>query len=71
VNTAELIDRAAAAQYLGVSPGTLGNWASTNFRRVPYIKIGRRVRYRLRDLEQFVEANLVNPVETVRGGGAA
>ncbi len=63
--TAELIDRTAAAEYLGVSAGTLANWASTGFRLVPHIKIGRRVRYRISDLAAFIEQNLVNPV----GGG--
>ena len=58
----ELIDRPAAAQYLGVSPGTLANWQSTGFRRVPHIKIGKRVRYRISDLAQFIELNVVDPI---------
>ena len=65
--TAELIDRAAAAEYLGVSPGTLANWQSTGFRRVPHVKIGKRVRYRISDLDAFIEQNLVNPIEGDQG----
>ena len=57
---AELIDRHQAAEYLGISPGTLANWQCTGFRKVPHVKIGRRVRYRKADLERFVEANLVD-----------
>jgi hypothetical protein len=59
---AELIDRPAAAEYLGVSPGTLANWQSTGFRRVPHIKIGKRVKYRISDLNYFIEANLVDAI---------
>jgi len=62
----ELIDRKAAAEYLGVSPGTLANWQSTGFRRVPHVKIGKRVQYRIADLDRFIESNLVNPVEAAR-----
>lgn len=61
--TAELIDRKKAAGYLGVSPGTLANWQSTGFRKVPHVKIGKRVRYRISDLDRFILSNLVNPIE--------
>jgi hypothetical protein len=64
---AELIDRAAAAQYLGVSPGTLANWQSTGFRRVPHVKIGKRVKYRVADLDRFIESNLVDPLPGDQG----
>jgi excisionase family DNA binding protein len=59
----ELIDRATAAAYLGVSPGTLANWQSTKTRRVPYVKIGRHVRYRQSDLDAFIEANVHDKIE--------
>ncbi len=59
----ELIDRKEAAGVLHISPGTLANWQSTGFRRVPHIKLGRRVMYRRADLDRFIESNLVNPIE--------
>jgi excisionase family DNA binding protein len=65
--TAGLIDRKDAAEYLGVSAGTLANWQSTGFRRVPHVKIGKRVRYRITDLAKFVEQNLVDPVKGDHG----
>ena len=65
--TAELIDRKEAAEYLGVSPGTLANWQSTGFRKVPHVKIGKRVRYRISDLAKFIEQNLVDPIEGDEG----
>lgn len=65
--TAELIDRTAAAEYLGVRAGTLANWQSTGFRRVPHIKIGKRVKYRIADLDAFIEQNIVDPIEGDHG----
>ncbi|SOE81042.1 Helix-turn-helix domain-containing protein [Caballeronia arationis] len=53
----ELIDRAAAAAYLGTKPQTLAVWACTKRYPLPYVKVGRRVMYRLADLEAFVMAN--------------
>lgn len=44
-----------AARYLGLSPSTLAKWRCTG-EGVPYIKLGRAVVYRLRDLEAFVAA---------------
>ncbi|SKC49548.1 helix-turn-helix domain-containing protein [Paraburkholderia hospita] len=66
-NPIPLLDRQKAASYLGVKPQTLANWAVTRARNLPYVKIGRRVMYRVADLEAFVMANRhVNA--TVNGG---
>lgn len=45
---------ADAAKYLGVSEQTLAIWRCTKRYPLPYIKIGRLVRYRLSDLEAFL-----------------
>lgn len=45
-----------AAQYLGVSPAFLerDRWAGA---RIPFVKLGTRsVRYRLSDLDNFIDA---------------
>ena len=65
-----LIDRRGAASYLGVKPQTLANWAVNRAQSLPYIKIGRRVMYRLADLEAFVMANR-HGSEAVIGGAHA
>jgi excisionase family DNA binding protein len=39
------------AQYLGVSPGTLRNWAST--RRVEFVKIGRLMKFTQTTLDRY------------------
>ncbi|MFZ4395147.1 MAG: helix-turn-helix domain-containing protein [Kiritimatiellia bacterium] len=59
---ADMIDRREAAELLGVSVGTLANWACTGRHRLPHVKIGKHVRYRVADLERWIEARFVNPV---------
>ena len=53
-----LLDRKAAAKFLGVKEHTLAVWATTHKYHLPYIKVGSLVKYRLRDLEAFLEQNL-------------
>lgn len=53
----QLLNTHQAAEFLGVSVAFLerDRWAGA---RVPYIKVGSRaVRYRLTDLENYVEQN--------------
>lgn len=52
----DLVDDKAASTYLGVSAGTLSVWRSTGRYPLPFVKIGRRVRYRIGDLLAFVES---------------
>lgn len=44
-----------AADYLGVSPGTLSVWRSTGRYALPFQKVGRLVRYQLADLDAWLE----------------
>lgn len=55
-----LLSREEAANYLKVSPSTLANWACTKKFNIPYFRVGRSVRYRLRDLEAFVQSGEVD-----------
>ena len=52
----ELVNDIAAARYLGVSAGTLSVWRSTGRYPLPFVKVGRRVRYRIGDLLAFTES---------------
>jgi excisionase family DNA binding protein len=54
----ELLDERQAANYLTVSPGTLSVWRSTGRYNLPFVKVGRRVRYRLADLDAWLAARL-------------
>ena len=44
-----------AARYLAVSASTLYGWVWQ--RRISFVKVGRALRFDVRDLEKFVEEN--------------
>ena len=46
------------ADRLGVSTTTLSTWRCTKRYPLPYVKVGRLVRYRLADIEAFEVARL-------------
>lgn len=52
------LNRKSAAEYLGVTEGTLAVWASTGRYRLPFIKVGRKVFYTLADLDAFLESRV-------------
>jgi excisionase family DNA binding protein len=49
------LDNEDAAHYLGCKPGTLRVWVSK--RKVPFVKVGRLVRFRKADLDAWLESN--------------
>ena len=53
-----LLDRKSAAKYLGLSPGTLAVWDCTKRYDLKPIKVGRAVRYRKADLDNFLNSRL-------------
>ena len=55
-----LLNSAEAAEYLGLAEGTLIKERSTRTMGLPFVKIGRSVRYRLEDLDKFIAANVCN-----------
>jgi len=48
-----------AAQYLGLSISTLNKWRCYGF-GPKYLKLGRAVRYRLEELDRYLEARLLS-----------
>ncbi|WP_430232290.1 helix-turn-helix domain-containing protein [Nitrosomonas communis] len=60
LNMAPLLTRQEAADYLGVSPATLSKWACEKTQALPYVKVGRLVRYRIEDLEAYIAESSVN-----------
>lgn len=54
-----VLTTAQAAAYLGIAPKTLEQWRSNRQQHVPYLKIGGRVRYRLKDLDAWIELRVV------------
>ena len=54
------ITKTQLAKYLGVSPRTVDNYVST--RKIPYIKIGRTIRFRLAAVEKALERYTVKEI---------
>ncbi len=48
------VDDKSAAAALGVQANTLAVWRSSGRYRLPFIKVGRSVKYRLSDLAEFI-----------------
>ena len=54
------IDDKQAADALGVKPTTLAVWRSTGRYNLPFLKVGRLVKYRLSDLAEFLARRTAN-----------
>lgn len=52
----DLVDEAEAARILDVKPGTLSVWRSVGRYNIPFIKIGRKVRYSRTALNAWIES---------------
>ena len=61
---AALVSPEQAAEFLGTTPGTLAVWRCNRRYDLPYVKVGKSVRYRQADLERFVESRTVSPITT-------
>ena len=64
VHEFEYVTPRQAAEFLGVSVGTLEVWRCTKRYRLPYLKCGRLVRYRKSDLVNFLESREVSCAPT-------
>lgn len=51
----QLVKEDVAAEILGVTCGTLQVWRCTKRYPLPYVKVGRLVRYRISDLNDFLK----------------
>ena len=56
-----------AAGYLGISETTL--YALTRAGAVPHVRVGKAIRYRVRDLERYLEAQTTSEWTGVDGRG--
>jgi len=57
----QLVNVNEAAQFLAVSPSTLYGWVWQ--RRIPFVKVGRAVRFDMADLERFISQNRIRARE--------
>ncbi len=55
----KLISRAELAKMIGIKENTLAVWAVNKRYDLPYVKIGSRAMYRVKDVEQFIDDNLI------------
>jgi excisionase family DNA binding protein len=55
-----LLSRKETAALLGIRTQTLATWAVTGRYDLPMIHVGRSVRYRLADLERWLESRTVD-----------
>lgn len=49
----------AAATYIGIRPQTLSKWRCTSRFRIPYLRVGSRVFYRVVDLDAWLAQQVV------------
>lgn len=63
----QLLDDTQAAAALDTTTGTLSVWRSTGRYNLPFVKVGRKVRYRAGDLRAF----LAKRTQTHTGQGVA
>lgn len=52
-----LMTQEQAAKYLGLGPKTLEVWRSRGTHRIPFVKVGRLVRYLQTDLDKWIDAH--------------
>ena len=53
----KLLTRKEASQFLGIQENTLAVWATNKRYNLPFYKVGRLVKYKITDLEKFIQDN--------------
>ncbi len=69
VSAEPLLNDVEAAAILGVKPQTLRIWRSTGRYPVPFIRVGRLVKYRRADLEKWLGSRTVTSTGEARAAG--
>ena len=55
----DLLNVEQAAEFIGVTSHTLDVWRCTKRHSIPYLKVGRLVKYRLTDLEAWLTSRTI------------
>ncbi|MEO1944086.1 MAG: helix-turn-helix domain-containing protein [Candidatus Thioglobus sp.] len=67
--TEELLNTEQASKVLGMKSKSLANSRYTGTGvQIPFIKLGNLVRYKLSDLQNYIEGNTFNHTGEVKGG---
>lgn len=56
----QLLTVSEVALFLQLKPSTIYQWVS--MRQIPYLQIGKNIRFRKRDLMEWLEAHTVKPI---------
>lgn len=62
-NPNQLLLPEQAAEMLGVAEQTLAVWRTSKRYQLRYVRVGRLIRYKLADVEAFIEARTERPGE--------
>ena len=54
----KLLTKEQVSEILGIAVGTLAVWRTTKRYNLPYVKVGRYIRYRMEDVQAFIESRL-------------
>ena len=58
-DTKILLTQQEAANCLGTTVGTLNVWRHLGKNTIPFVRLGRSIRYRKEDLEEWIAAHVV------------
>jgi excisionase family DNA binding protein len=67
-NPSTLLDSWEAADMLGVAKHTLDNWRTAGEPPLPFVRVGKRIRYRVGDLDAYVAQNVFASTSEYRNG---
>lgn len=59
----KLLSPRETAEILGTTPGVLSVWRTTKRYPLAFVKVGRSVRYRIEDVQAFINSRTVCPME--------
>ena len=54
----KLFTNKEAAEYLGIKENTLTIWRNSRKYDIPYIQVGRKIKYKKSDLDKFLNENI-------------
>lgn len=61
--TERLLREKEAAKVLGVAPNTLAQWRFTGKVNLTYVRLGKNIRYRMDDLQEFIDQGITKMQE--------
>lgn len=57
--TENLLNDLQASQLLGIKPQTLAVWRCTGRHELPFVRVGRSIRYRASDIQRWLDSRTV------------